>query len=133
MDVRVELVQLLISELRDSQVIVLRERDGERTLRIVIGAPEIHAINRRIRGEIPARPLTHDLLANVVSELGGDIERIVIHALQEHTFFAKIVIRHLGSIVEVDSRPSDAIALGVAGDVPIYVSEQVLDEAGEQT
>jgi bifunctional DNase/RNase len=73
------------------------------------------------------RPLTHDLLASVIEQMGGSIERIEINNLQDHTFFARIHIRQNGTTVKVDSRPSDAIALGVATSVPIYVAEHVLD------
>jgi len=102
--------------------------DGERKFPIVIGNNEALAINRRLKGEVHPRPLTHDLLASVIEQLGGTIERIEINNLQEHTFFARIHIRHDGSTVKIDSRPSDAIALGVATTVPIFVAEHVLDE-----
>ena len=82
---------------------------------------------------ITPRPLTHDLLANVIRELSGELEKIVIHDLRDHTFFAKLVIRQNGKLVEVDSRPSDAIALGVAYDTAIYVEEEVLDQVCDAT
>jgi len=126
MEVRMDLAQILISETSDSQLIVLRERDGDRRLPIVIGINEAWAITRRVKGMQVPRPLTHDLLANVIEELSGQLEKIVINDLQEHTFYAKLVIRQNGEVIEVDSRPSDAIALGVANDVPIYVEEHVL-------
>lgn len=132
MEIRVELASVMISETRDMQVILLRERAGKRHLRIVIGLTEILAIDRRVRGAARQRPLTHDLLGDVIEALGGELEKIVINDLQEHTYFAQLVIRHMGELVEVDSRPSDAIALGVAGDVPIYVAEHVLSLAGEE-
>ena len=128
MEVRMDLAQIVISETRDTQVIVLRERDGSRNLPIVIGLNEAYAIDRRIKGVHYARPLTHELLSNVIESLNAELEKIVINDLQDHTFYAKLVIRHGGEIVEVDSRPSDAIALGVANDVPIYVEDHVLRE-----
>jgi bifunctional DNase/RNase len=132
MDIRMDLAQIRISESHDQQVIVLRERNGQRLLQIVIGLTEALAIDRRVKGVQLQRPMTHDLLANVIEHLGGELEKIVINDLQEHTFYAKLVIRHNGELVEVDSRPSDAIALGVAGDVPLYIADHVLNEAGTQ-
>jgi len=75
--------------------------------------------------------LTHDLLASVIEHLGGELERIVVHDLRDHTFYAKLIIRRNGELIEVDSRPSDAIALGVASDTPIYVAESVLQQVCE--
>ena len=132
MEVRMDLAQIRISESHDQQVIVLRERNGQRLLQIVIGLTEALAIDRRVKGVQLQRPMTHDLLANVIEHLGGELEKIVINDLQEHTFYAKLVIRHNGELIEVDSRPSDAIALGVAGDVPLYIADHVLNEAGTQ-
>lgn len=129
MEIRMGLAQIVISETRDSQLIVLREVDGERHLPIVIGLHEALAIDRRIKSQTPPRPMTHDLLANVIEALSGQLEKIVINDLVDHTFYAKLVVRVNGEIVEIDSRPSDAIALGVAGDVPIYVEEHVLRAA----
>jgi bifunctional DNase/RNase len=128
MEIRVDLAQIVISETRDTQIIVLRERDGNRALPIVIGLTEALAIDRRIKGVQLQRPLTHDLLGNVIESLAADLEKIVINDLQDHTFYAKLVIRQHGELIEVDSRPSDAIALGVATEVPIYVEDHVLRE-----
>lgn len=132
MDVRMELARVEISETRDHQLIKLREKNGPRELTIVIGFAEAIAIDRRIKGVQGTRPMTHDLLANVIEALSAELEKIVVNDLHEHTFYAKLVIRSRGELVEVDSRPSDAIAIGVAGDVPIYVSEQVLRESADQ-
>ena len=129
MEVRMDLAQIRISETHDQQVIVLRERNGPRQLQIVIGLTEALAIDRRVKGVQLPRPMTHDLLGNVVEQLAGELEKIVVNDLRDHTFYAKLVIRHEGNLVEVDSRPSDAIALGVAGDVPLYVEDHVLTEA----
>lgn len=126
MAVLMELSRIFIREMTDMQIIELSEVDGDRTFPIVIGLPEAFAIERRLKGiEIP-RPQTHDLLASVIRHLGGKLKRIIINDLAEGTFFAKLVIDQDGQEVEVDSRPSDAIALGVAEDVPIYVAEHVL-------
>ena len=128
MEVRMDLSRIVIQELLDHQVIVLRERDGSREFSIVIGTFEALAIDRRVKGIRNQRPLTHDLMSSVLDELDADLERIVIHDLRDHTFFAKLVIRHEGRLLEVDSRPSDAIALGVAENAAIYVDERVLAE-----
>ena len=128
MSIQMELSRIIISEMQDQQIIVLREVDGERTFPIVIGSSEAFAIDRRLKGIPTPRPLTHDLLASVIEKLGGSIEKIEINNLQDHTFFAVIHIQRDGETLEVDSRPSDAIALGIATTVPIYVAEHVLDE-----
>jgi len=109
-------------------VIFLKEKDGERTFPILIGIHEALAIDRRLKGVDTPRPMTHDLLAGVVTALGGALEKIVINDLREHTFYARLHIRRDGEDIEVDSRPSDAIALGVAFDTPIYVADHVIDE-----
>jgi hypothetical protein len=126
-----ELTRIIISENKDEQIIYLREVDGERTFPIMIGPYEASSIERRVKGVPTPRPLTHDLLANAVDLLGGEIQDIYISELREHTYFAKLRIKHDGEIVEVDARPSDAIAVAVTVDVPIFVSEDVLDEVGQ--
>jgi uncharacterized protein len=130
MAVQVELKRIIITETSDQQVIYLKEVAGERAFPIVIGSTEAIAIDRRLKGLPTPRPQTHELLSAVIEKLEGKLERILINDLQDHTFFAKLVIRQNGRTVEVDSRPSDAIALGVAHNVPIYVSEHVMDEVG---
>lgn len=133
MEVRMDLARIVISDTSEQQMIVLRERDGQRQFPIVIGLAEAIAIDRRVKNIQTPRPLTHDLLANVISDLDGELEKIVVHDLRDHTFYAKLVIRRDGKLVEVDSRPSDAIALGVASDTPIYVEESVLRQVCEPT
>jgi bifunctional DNase/RNase len=135
MDIRMELSRILIREVVDHQIIELREADAEtgdpaRTFPIVIGLPEAQAIERRLKGIEIRRPQTHDLLANLLDALGATLESITIHDLSEHTFFASLrITKENGDVVEVDSRPSDAIAIGIGNDVPIYVAEHVLDAA----
>jgi bifunctional DNase/RNase len=128
MSVQMELHKIIISEMQDQQIIVLKEVDGERKFPIVIGNNEALAIDRRLKGIPTPRPMTHDLLASVIENMGGMVDRIEINDLQAHTFFARIHIRQNGKTLEVDSRPSDAIALGIATVVPIYVAEHVLEE-----
>lgn len=129
MEVRVDLAQIMISDLHPNQLIILRERNGGRTLPIMIGTREADVIDLRIKGVKPQRPLTHDLLASVIQAMNGEVEKIVVNDLRDRTFYAKLVIRHNGALLEVDSRPSDAIALGAANDAPIYVEDFVFNEA----
>lgn len=127
-----ELKRIIISEVHDQQVIMLKEVDGDRSFPIVIGIFEATSIDRRVRRTPSPRPLTHDLIANVVEQLGGELKDIFISELRDHTYFAKLRIRMNGENVEVDCRPSDAIALAVTAKVPIYVAEDVLgDVCGE--
>jgi len=128
--VRMELARIIISEINDQQVVYLREVDGERMFPILIGIFEATSIDRRVKGEIPPRPLTHDLLKSTIEELGGEVQDVVINNLVDHTYYAVIRISADGEIIEVDSRPSDAIALSAHFDppLPIYVDDSVLDE-----
>ena len=131
MELEAELSRIIINEMSDQQVIVLKERDGARSFPIVIGIVEIFAIDRRLKGIAPARPMTHDLLASVIDNLGAQIEKIVISDLRHHVFYARIHLILNGRIIEIDARPSDAIALGVATDAPIYVADHVFDQAAQ--
>lgn len=129
-EIEVELSRIIINETSDQQIIAITELDGERSFPIVIGINEILAIDRRIKNiELP-RPMTHDLLANVIEKLGGNVNRIVITDISNHTFFANLFIDTESGSVAIDSRPSDAIALGVGLDVPIFVNEQVFEKLG---
>jgi bifunctional DNase/RNase len=127
-----ELRRIIISELDDHQIVILKESEGERNFPIVIGIFEATSIDRRVKGMPSPRPLTHDLIISVVEQMGGEIQDIVISDLKEHTYFAKLRIRKDGELTEVDCRPSDAIAVAVASGVPIYVNEDVLGEALEE-
>lgn len=147
MAVRMELSRILIRELTDYQIIELREAldhdeavgldpfegpltDEARSFPIVIGLPEAQAIERRLKGVKISRPQTHDLLADVIRELGGTLEAISVHDLSDATFYAWLHVRTQDGVEHrIDARPSDAIALGVAQDVPIYVEEHVLEAA----
>jgi len=126
--VQMELKRIIINEIHDQQVIMLREVDGERSFPIVIGIFEATSIDRRVKNMPSPRPLTHDLVNNVIEHLSGELQDIYISELREHTYYAKLRIRKEGELIEVDSRPSDAIALAVTARVPIYVAEDVLGE-----
>jgi len=136
MQVQMELARILISETQDTHYVELREVDpatpGEpRQFPIVIGYTEAVAIERRLMGEVPPRPQTHELLAEVVDKLGYRLEEVVISDLSDHTFYARLHLRSKtdpNDLRDIDARPSDAIALGVATEVPIFVAESVLDE-----
>jgi len=128
MPVRMELSRILIREGQESHVVELREVDGDRVFPIVIGPTEAMAIERRLMGKAPPRPQTHELLAMVIEELGATIEQVIISDLREHTFFARLILKQGEHTLDIDSRPSDAIALGIATEVPIYVAEHVLED-----
>ena len=130
MEVEVKLSRIVINEKSDQQLIILSEKQGSRSLPIVIGIVEIFAIDRRLKGIEPPRPMTHDLLANVIKHLGAVIEKVVIDDVRHHTYFAKIhLMLNDKKKVIVDSRPSDAIALTAGTSVPLFVAEHVLDDA----
>jgi uncharacterized protein len=126
--VQMELKRIIISEVHDQQVIMLKEVEGDRSFPIVIGIFEATSIDRRVKRMPAPRPLTHDLVASVIDTLGGELRDVYISELRDHTYYAKLRIRMNGELVEVDSRPSDAIALAVTATVPIYVAEDVLEE-----
>ena len=128
-----ELKRIIISEIHEQQVIALKEVEGDRSFPIVIGIFEATSIDRRVKGITNPRPLTHDLVANTVESLGGELQDVYINDLREHTYFTKLRVRHEGELIEIDCRPSDAIALAVTAKVPIYVAEDVLSEVwGEE-
>ncbi len=131
MPVQMRLVRIIISEINDNQVVFLREVNGDREFPILIGIFEATSIDRRVRQMPRPRPLTHDLIVNVVENLGGELDSVLIDELKDHTYFAKLRIRRDGELVDVDARPSDAIAVAVSCDppLPIYVAEEVLEEA----
>ncbi len=112
------------------RVVILKERDTERRLIIWIGPAEAESIAIKMQNVRVPRPLTHDLLNSVIPELGGEIRHVLISELKDDTFFAQIIVRHGDKDIVVDSRPSDAVALAVRADVPIYAADDVLYEAG---
>ena len=128
-DVPVELARILINERSPTQVIVLREKGGTREFPIEIGIFEAWAIDRKVKELDMPRPMTHDLLANVIGELGGRLERVVITAIEGTTFFARLIIQQDGKQLSVDCRPSDAVALAVRLSVPIFVNREIFEKA----
>lgn len=119
-----------LSLMNYQRVVILREKDTDRYLPIWIGPAEADAIAVRLQDVAVARPLTHDLLRNLIEQLGGRVAYIVVSDLSNDTFFARIILDVNGETVEIDSRPSDAIALAVRVDAPIYAEDSVLDRAG---
>ncbi len=126
MEVPMELARVIISENTDQQVIVLREKEGTRSFPIIIGIFEAVAIDRRLKGIRIQRPLTHDLIENMIRDMGGELQRIVIDDLRDGTFYAKLHVMREGKEIVIDSRPSDAIAIGVGIECPIFVEDSVL-------
>jgi len=125
--VEMELNKIVIDEKRHDQLIVLKEKDGDRILPIVIGLNEASAIKLKISGFTPPRPLTHDLLYTTIANLEARIDRIIIDKLEENTFHAKIVLVDASGQTKVlDARPSDSIALSVRAHAPIFVEDEVI-------
>src|SRR3989338_1828978 len=131
--VMVELIlnKIKIDENRSEQVIVLKEKTGNRYLPVVIGIAEVNAIKLKLSGFNPPRPLTHDLLLSSIQALGAALKEIRIDKLENNTFYAKLVLSRNGSgEIQVDARPSDSVALALRAGAPIFADETVLNEAG---
>ncbi len=130
----IELVlsRIKIDENRNEQIIVLKEKEGSRLLPVVIGIAEVNAIKLKLSGIEPPRPLTHDLLLSMIKSLGAQLKEIVIDRLENNTFYAKVVLSRngAGEEVRVDARPSDSVAMALRAGAPIFVAEEVLDQAG---
>jgi len=126
--VKMEIKGLLMDPVSNMPVVILRDAENGLFLPIWVGIFEANAIALEMEKVATPRPMTHDLLKNLLTELGTRVDRVVINELRENTFFARIHLTRGDSTLSVDSRPSDAIALGIATTVPIYVAEHVLDE-----
>ncbi|MCA9871176.1 MAG: bifunctional nuclease family protein [Caldilineae bacterium] len=127
--VEVTIDSVRVSLMSQHRVVVLREIDGERFLPIWIGPFEADAITIELQGVEVARPLTHDLLKSMITLLGAEVQQVIINDLNNDTFYARIVLDVDGDDIEVDSRPSDAIALAVRCSVPVVVADHVMDKA----
>jgi bifunctional DNase/RNase len=128
--IELELVGVRVELPHNQPIVLLKEQTGFRFLPIWIGAPEATSIAFALQGVAMPRPLTHDLLRNVLADLSVDVERIVVTELRDGTFYAQIELVQGGRTVKISSRPSDAIALAVRASVPIFAEEAVLAEAG---
>ncbi len=129
------MIEMTIDSIRVSlmnyqRVVILKEKDAERYLPIWIGPAEADAIAVKLQGVNVPRPLTHDLMRSVIDTLGVNIDYIIVNDLKNDTFYAKIILNADGTQIEIDSRPSDALALAVRAEVPIYAEEPVIDKAG---
>ena len=128
--IEVTIDSIRVSLMNYQRVVILKEKTSERYLPIWIGPAEADAIAVRLQGVSVPRPLTHDLLSSVIETLGASIDCVVVSDLKNDTFYARIVLNVDSEQMEVDSRPSDALALAVRAGAPIYVEESVLDRAG---
>ena len=129
------MIEMTIDSIRVSlmnyqRVVILKEKMAERYLPIWIGPAEADAIAVKLQGVTVPRPLTHDLLRSVIDTLGATVSSIIVNDLKNDTFYAKVILDVDGGQMEIDSRPSDALALAVRAEVPIYADESVLDKAG---
>ena len=130
--VEVKINGLAVDAQAKSHVVILKEKDGERVLPIWIGPAEAQAIARELAGQRFQRPLTHDLLANIVEGLKAKVTRVVISELKDNTFFAQLLVDRDGEAVVIDARPSDSIAVALRCGADIFVNEKLLNEPGEQ-
>ncbi len=128
--IEVHIDSVRISLMTQHRVIVLREQNSPRYLPIWIGAPEADAITLRLQGIQVERPLTHDLLANTIEVLGGEVQYVLVNDLRSDVFYAQLVLEVNHREIRIDSRPSDAIALAVRVETPIFVAEEVMEAAG---
>ncbi len=128
--VELTIVSIRVSLMNYQRVVILKEKDSDRYLPIWIGPAEADAIAVRLQDVSIARPLTHDLLKSVIEALGAQVVSVVVNDLSNDTFFARVMLDVNGRSVEIDSRPSDAIALAVRAQVPVYAEEAVMDKAG---
>jgi bifunctional DNase/RNase len=127
MEIEVKIRGLMMDPSSGTPIIILKDISSETMLPIWVGAYEANAIALEIEKIAPQRPMTHDLLRNVILEMGASVERIVVTELRENTFFATIIMRdRAGESVMIDARPSDAIALALRVDCPIFVNEEVI-------
>ncbi len=125
MDIPVELSKTIINETTEQQIIILKEKNGPCSLPIVIGIVEVMAIDRKLKGITLPRPMTHELLNDIIEKIDAKIEKIVIADLRNHTYYATIYLNLKGRIIEIDARPSDAIAISAGTEIPLYAAEQV--------
>ncbi len=114
-----------------SFLVLLAEKDGNRVLPISIGMFEAQAIARALEGVDIGRPLTHDLIVNIIKELGANLDKVVVNDLIDGTFYARLIVKTENKLHSIDARPSDSIAVAILAGAPIFVSSKVMDEAGE--
>ncbi len=130
-EVRCKLAKVVMSETHERQIVVLEEQQGPRRLPIVIGFPEVFAIHRFVNDEPPPRPLTHELMGSILNHLDAILQKVVINDIEDGTYHARLFLKQDDESVDLDSRPSDAIALAIHLDAPIFVEDEVLARAAE--
>ncbi len=128
--IKVKIDSIQVSLMSEHRVVILKDVNTERYLPIWIGPYEADAIAIRLRNVEIARPLTHDLLKNVIAKMGGEVSYIIVDDLRNDTFYANVAVDLDGRRVKIDSRPSDAIALAVRANAPIFVTEDIMAQAG---
>jgi bifunctional DNase/RNase len=129
-DIESELNRIVISETSDQQMVLLKEKEGNRKVPIIISIFEAIAIDRAINNRPVIRPMTHDLLANILTGLEADLERVTVTKIEDNTFYAELRIKIGNEVKLIDARPSDSIALSVRLNTPIFVNEEVFKIAG---
>jgi uncharacterized protein len=129
MQIEMTIKGLMVDPITNMPIIILRDKDGQRVLPIWVGVFEANAIALQMENVTTPRPMTHDLLKNVISDLKADIQKIVVSDLRENTFYALIYLVVNGEPVAIDARPSDAIALALRAQAPIFVEDRVIDNA----
>jgi bifunctional DNase/RNase len=129
MQIEMTIKGLMVDPITNMPIIILRDKDGQRVLPIWVGVFEANAIALQIENVTTPRPMTHDLLRNVIHDLKASIQKIVVSDLKENTFYALIYLHTNGEVVAIDARPSDAIALALRAHAPIFVEDVVIDNA----
>ncbi|MBU1043728.1 MAG: bifunctional nuclease family protein [Candidatus Omnitrophica bacterium] len=128
--VRVELFKIIMHENKHDQIIILKEKDGQRQMPIIIGVAEAAAIKMKVSNLRCPRPLTHDLLSNLIEKIGAKLEQVIINKLEGNTFYARLMIRLKSdsALLDLDARPSDSIALALRLNAPVFVEEEVFEK-----
>ena len=129
MEIEMTIKGLMVDPLTNAPIVILRDKEGQRVLPIWVGLFEANAIAQQIENVSPARPMTHDLLRNVIQDLNASVQKIVVCDLQENTFYALIYLLRNGDTLAIDARPSDAIALALRTRAPIFVEDSVIEHA----
>ena len=129
MQIEMTIKGLMVDPITNMPIVILRDKDGQKVLPIWVGVFEANAIALQIENVTPQRPMTHDLLNNVIHDLKADIQKIVVSDLKENTFYALIYVEIGGEVTAIDARPSDAIALALRARAPIFVEDKVIDHA----
>lgn len=130
-EIECKISKIIINEQRDGQIIWIQESEGSRAFAVIVGFFEAGSLRDRIRDFTPPRPMTHNLIVNCINGLGGKLQKVVLTALKENTYYANLIVEQDGRTVAIDTRPSDGLVLAMQEKVPIYVSEDVLNEASK--